>query len=314
MARRASRTGFTIVELLIVVVVIAILAAITIVAYNGITNRAKNSAASSAAESAAKKVMTFAVTNSDSYPATLADSGVTDGNGTTYQYRVDNTANPKTFCVTATANSVSYFVSSANATPTSGACAGHGANGVAAITNILLNPSAEAAITDIDAYGGGSTVRDTSTAESGGVASVRTDITLADRGIIFMGSTGALPSTQYWCSVAVSGTAGIIVNVSGRMLTDAKGYIGEGSGLQSVTLTSSWQRVNISFTSHSSASLGRVALQVVSSSSGVTTGSIRADRAICVRGNTISGYADGQSSGWAWNGVQYNSTSSGPAL
>ncbi len=134
MARRASRTGFTIVELLIVVVVIAILAiailaAITIVAYNGITNRAKNSAASSAAESAAKKVMTFAVTNSDSYPATLADSGVTDGNGTTYQYRVDNTANPKTFCVTATANSVSYFVSSANATPTSGACAGHGANG-----------------------------------------------------------------------------------------------------------------------------------------------------------------------------------------
>ncbi len=143
MARRASRTGFTIVELLIVVVVIAILAAITIVAYNGITNRAKNSAASSAAESAAKKVMTFAVTNSDSYPATLADSGVTDGNGTTYQYRVDNTANPKTFCVTATANSVSYFVSSANATPTSGACAGHGANGIAPVTNWSINPSFE---------------------------------------------------------------------------------------------------------------------------------------------------------------------------
>jgi prepilin-type N-terminal cleavage/methylation domain-containing protein len=34
------RQGFTIVELLIVVIVIAILAAITIVAYNGITNRA----------------------------------------------------------------------------------------------------------------------------------------------------------------------------------------------------------------------------------------------------------------------------------
>lgn len=36
-----SLRGFTIVELLIVVVVIAILAAITIVAYNGITNQAK---------------------------------------------------------------------------------------------------------------------------------------------------------------------------------------------------------------------------------------------------------------------------------
>lgn len=34
--------GFTIVELLIVIVVIAVLAAITIVAYNGITNRAKD--------------------------------------------------------------------------------------------------------------------------------------------------------------------------------------------------------------------------------------------------------------------------------
>jgi prepilin-type N-terminal cleavage/methylation domain-containing protein len=37
-----QQKGFTIVELLIVVVVIAILAAITIVSYNGIQNRAKN--------------------------------------------------------------------------------------------------------------------------------------------------------------------------------------------------------------------------------------------------------------------------------
>ena len=37
-----KRTGFTIVELLIVIVVIGILAAITIVAFNGIQTRAKN--------------------------------------------------------------------------------------------------------------------------------------------------------------------------------------------------------------------------------------------------------------------------------
>ena len=42
--------GFTIVELLIVIVIIAILAAITIVAYNGITQRANTSSAQSAAK------------------------------------------------------------------------------------------------------------------------------------------------------------------------------------------------------------------------------------------------------------------------
>ena len=43
----AKQKGFTIVELLIVIVVIAILAAITIVAYNGIQTRARNSKISS---------------------------------------------------------------------------------------------------------------------------------------------------------------------------------------------------------------------------------------------------------------------------
>lgn len=51
-----NERGFTIVELLIVVVVIAILAAITIVSYNGITNRANQSAAKSTAATAQKKV------------------------------------------------------------------------------------------------------------------------------------------------------------------------------------------------------------------------------------------------------------------
>jgi prepilin-type N-terminal cleavage/methylation domain-containing protein len=47
--------GFTIVELLIVIVVIAILAAIVIVAYNGVQNRAKTSAGQAAANSITKK-------------------------------------------------------------------------------------------------------------------------------------------------------------------------------------------------------------------------------------------------------------------
>jgi prepilin-type N-terminal cleavage/methylation domain-containing protein len=54
-----TQSGFTIVELLIVVVVIAILAAITIVSYNGITQQANASAAKSTAATFQKKAELF---------------------------------------------------------------------------------------------------------------------------------------------------------------------------------------------------------------------------------------------------------------
>lgn len=51
--------GFTIVELLIVIVVIAILVAIVIVAYNGVQNRAKTQSAQAAASSMQKKIEAY---------------------------------------------------------------------------------------------------------------------------------------------------------------------------------------------------------------------------------------------------------------
>lgn len=122
-AHRKEALGFTIVELLIVIVVIAILAAITIVSYNGIANRAKQSAASSAAGQAAKKVLAHAVINADQYPASLSDAGVSNDANTTYEYTFDNTA--KTYCITATFQKVSYYVSNSVSSPTAGLCSGH---------------------------------------------------------------------------------------------------------------------------------------------------------------------------------------------
>ena len=71
-SKSQAQKGFTIVELLIVVVVIAILAAITIVSYNGITNRANASGAQAAAASVQKKAELFAADGpTGKYPSTI---------------------------------------------------------------------------------------------------------------------------------------------------------------------------------------------------------------------------------------------------
>lgn len=62
-----TRAGFTIVELLIVVVVIAILAAITIVSYNGITMQAYKTTIDSEISAMAKQLQLYAV-KADGYP------------------------------------------------------------------------------------------------------------------------------------------------------------------------------------------------------------------------------------------------------
>ena len=76
-----TERGFTIVELLIVIVVIAILAAITIVAYNGVQNRAKAVSGQSLANTILKKAEAFNTINSSyaSYCQLVTNSNTPTG-------------------------------------------------------------------------------------------------------------------------------------------------------------------------------------------------------------------------------------------
>lgn len=109
--------GFTIVELLIVIVVIAILAAITIVAFNGVQQRARDAERASDVAAIAKALSAYiadgntvpndaedAKTALGSYPTVKVDSTVLDklgstasssGSQTTYGYTTCETGTPE---------------------------------------------------------------------------------------------------------------------------------------------------------------------------------------------------------------------------
>jgi prepilin-type N-terminal cleavage/methylation domain-containing protein len=97
-----KKHGFTIVELLIVVVVIAVLAAITIVSYNGVTERAKNLKTVAAARNYMTALQLY-YNDNGTYPAINVANGITDmclGK----IYTVDPTYGPD--CITLSPNSV----------------------------------------------------------------------------------------------------------------------------------------------------------------------------------------------------------------
>ena len=117
-AKQKKQRGFTIVELLIVIVVIGILAAISIVAYSGIQKRAVAASLVSDLSSASKQLRLYQIDTS-AYPTGL-DCGVSpavgticlrSSTGTSFtDYSLPSAGNGRLFCITATNNSQSYYV------------------------------------------------------------------------------------------------------------------------------------------------------------------------------------------------------------
>ncbi len=144
----AKQKGFTIVELLIVIVVIGILAAISIVAYNGIQQRAQTATLMSDLDNAAKQLKIDQTINMI-YPATVAAAnsgqGLKASQGVTYRYSVDNISTPHTFCLAALyGSSIIYSITESGA-PNPGSCVNlaYGASSPSALLtdgNTATNP------------------------------------------------------------------------------------------------------------------------------------------------------------------------------
>ena len=95
-------SGFTIVELLIVIVVIAVLATITIVAYNGIQNRAYDSSIQSDLKSLATKLELFKIDSPTSvYPNPTSELPYLGFKATKNAYQTAGTNQNLSYCFSA---------------------------------------------------------------------------------------------------------------------------------------------------------------------------------------------------------------------
>lgn len=122
----AFKKSFTIVELIVVIVVIAILEAVTIVAYNGINRRVAESALKSSLHNAATQLASDNAL-AGVYPSSQIDAnqgrGLAAQKGTNFEYTYNASTN--SYCLTARSTSsdiTPQHIESANAAVQSGAC------------------------------------------------------------------------------------------------------------------------------------------------------------------------------------------------
>lgn len=311
-----SNKGFTIVELLIVIVVIAILAAITIVAYNGLQNRAKASEASTGLAQAKKKLELYKVDNG-AYPTTgnLASAGVANSD-VSFQYTSDGT----TYCITGTAGNISYKASDSTS-PSAGGCAGHGVGGVAAVTNYALNPSFETSTAVVSVYNGATITRQAAGYADSGSYVARVIKGTAGATLVFMmypipWAPNSPISVRFKVRLAPGTTSTNTISPS------IQGYQG-GSGVGGATgctiqnpsslSASSWSDVIIQGCTTPNTTMNNIGVMIQPGQSWLSTDGVEVDSLMIVDKSTVGNFGYGDSTDWVWNGTANASTSTGPA-
>jgi len=306
------RSGFTIVELLIVIVVIGVLAAITVVSYTGINSQAKLSAIKTTAEQIGKKLETWKLQNAELYPVDLSAARTASGVASLTTYIVS--PDRKNYCASVTDDALpaatrSYAYTSKSGGAVVGEC----------VTNLIPNPSFESNTTGWAASWGTGGAGSLSRLTNGGVSgSSYARVTwTATPSVAWGGINGpqsfpVADGQSYYFSVWVRPSA----NHPLQPFLRFNGYptIHDiSSGVVAVG-ANAWTRMQVS----ASLSAGATTMQTNVSRNG--SGSWQAgdyldvDAGMLTSGSSRYDYRDGDSPGWFWNGDPNNSSSTGPAV
>lgn len=301
-----KQKGFTIVELLIVVVVIAILAAITIVAYNGIQNRAKDSSLQSSASQAGKKLLSYAPINTDLYP-TESDFATSsfrtstlnlamDTDQATYNYYVSD--DRKSFCVSVantTASPVIAYAFTQEGKIVQGRC----------VKNLITNPSFE---TNTTSWGNGNAV-------TSGVSNVQKK---SGNSSMLVTRTGTTDDFVVYNAALVPGknytfSSWLYANADGATGSSRHLWLYNQSGGTAIVdfpysaPYNTWRQVSQTNYSPINATL---TIRVYA----ITGASLYIDAVMITENSEVYAYGDGSLANWSWTGTPNASMSFGPAI
>jgi len=298
LTRNTTSKAFTIVELLIVIVVIGILAAITIVAYNGIQSRARIAGLQSTLAAAAKTIENTRTTaGTATYPSTVSDLD----SSITY-------ANPSPslggFCALKTDTGITYMVTASNKTPHSGpGCT---------LVNYVTNPTFEGNAVTGWSTGGNSTIAPTPGAGFTGTYGMTITHTNTTSGNTYGSTcmTGLTVGTQYSISFALRSAVGTPTVTVSLKNTNVGGSIPADSTSQVFIPPAAYSRTVMNWTAEATTTCFTIDIMGTVSSQAVTLDSVMA-----TAGQNANAYVDPLTapSIWTW-ATANNSTSTGPAF
>jgi len=315
--RTSKHAGFTILEIVIVIVVIGILATLTIVSYSAVTKNARKQGVTADAQGMASALTRYRADNGR-YPASL--DLVTSKPATQSSFQYSYNATTDVYCLTSSTSGISVYIQSGNSTVIDGGCPGHGVNGNSPITNYALDPNASGS-SPSTAFGfaGGSVASSIRTIASdrahNGSTSLKTEVT----GTGQIGTEARVPyhgvrvnageklAWSFWIYSTKAGTISPWIDAT-KVVDNS--YTGGGSAPVAVA-ANTWVKVTGVYT----AVIDMYPTQVGAYGLPVVAGDIIwTDEFMVTKAGTVQNYADGDSANWIWNGAAHNSSSTGPAL